>query len=97
MTKPEITFPQPVEFGRRQDDSVWISFGTPLKEHLQIDWPGSLKQASDIAQALNAIPVVAKALRAVLADARDPDTDTAIAAATADAVTEALAAMGVRL
>ncbi|GEP11695.1 hypothetical protein [Methylobacterium gnaphalii] len=96
MAEPEITFPQPVEFGRRQDDSVWISFGTPFKEHLAYDWPGTLKQASDIAQALNAIPQVVRTLRAVQADIRAPDTDTMLSRATGELIEEAFAALGVR-
>jgi hypothetical protein len=90
-------FPLPVEFGRRDDGTVWISFGVPLRLHLQMDWPGTLRDASTFAQMLNALPTVRDALKSARAEALDPDTDAVLSAATGDLVENALRALGERL
>lgn len=89
--------PMPVEFGRRDDDTMWISFGVPLVAHLQMDFPGSARDASAFAQMLNGLPAIRDALKAVRAEARDPDTDSAVSAATGELVENALRALGERL
>ncbi|WP_264045605.1 zinc finger-like domain-containing protein [Methylobacterium flocculans] len=90
-------FPLPVEFGRREDDTAWIGFGVPLRHHLMMDWPGNLRDASAFAQMLNGLPAIRDALKAVRADALDPDTDAALSTATGDLVETALRALGERL
>lgn len=89
--------PLPVEFGRRDDDSVWVSFGVPLRQHMQMDWPGTLRDASAFATALNALPLVRDALKAARSECRDPDTDATLSAATGDSIETALRALGERL
>lgn len=84
------------QFGLRDDGRVWISFGTDVSDTVTMIWPGPLKAAGNVAQRFNAAAVAANALKAVRADVRDPDTDTALAPATGEKVEMALLALGVR-
>jgi hypothetical protein len=78
-------------------ETMWISCGVPLLAHLQMDFPGTPRAASAFATLLNALPEIRAALRAVRSEAKDPDTDAAVSAATGDLVENALRALGERL
>ena len=85
------------DFGRRDvDGDPWLSLSADGVEFITGVYPGTLPQARELAQAINATPAAVAAMKAVLADVRDPDTDTAIAPATAEALIDALMAMGER-
>jgi hypothetical protein len=90
-------FPLPVEFGRGADTFNWISFGVPLRHHLQMDWPGTLKDASAFATVLNALPLIRDTLISIRANARDPDTDAALSVEDGANLEACLRAMGERL
>ncbi|MCE4223445.1 hypothetical protein HCU64_06750 [Methylobacterium sp. C25] len=96
MAKAAVYLPKPVEFGRGQNDSVWIQFETAAGQRCSLTWPGDIKEAASFAQAVNAIPGLVDALKAIRADVRDPDTDTAISGASGEKLDDALAAMRVR-
>ncbi|MGE7153118.1 hypothetical protein ACQKJ1_05190 [Methylorubrum rhodesianum] len=89
--------PLPATFGVRADGTTWISLGDPAKPpHMQFDGPPCAKAAAEIVSIINAAPLAAKALIAVRAACRDPDTDTALPSAVGEAVEAALAMMGER-
>lgn len=92
--------PAPVitaEFGlRKQDGRVAFSLGADGIVFCNGVFPGSLQEAREVAQAINAIPAAIAAMKATLTDVRDPDTDTALARATVDAITDVLMSAGVR-
>jgi hypothetical protein len=89
--------PMPVQFGMRDDETMWMSCGVPLVAHLQMDFPGTPRAASAFATLLNALPTIRDALKAARAEAKDPDTDAALSAATGDLIETALRALGERL
>ena len=89
--------PMPVQFGMRDDETMRMSCGVPLVAHLQFDFPGTPRAASAFATLLNALPDIRAALRAVRSEAKDPDTDAALSAATGDLIETALRALGERL
>lgn len=89
--------PLPAAYGVRADGTTWLSLGDPAKPpHMQFDGPPCAKAAADIVRTLNAAPVATKALFAVRAACRDPDTGTALPIAAGELVEAALAAMGER-
>jgi hypothetical protein len=89
--------PLPATSGVRADGTTWISLGDPAKPpHMQFDGPPCAKAAAEIVRFINAAPITAKALLAVRAACRDPDTDTAMPSAVGELVVAALAAMGER-
>ncbi|CAO4186170.1 hypothetical protein CLBKND_04894 [Methylorubrum aminovorans] len=76
--------------------STAIEFsGTDWRARVMADM-SSAEIAADVLQALNAHGAARKALLAVRAACRDPDTDTALPIATGELVEAALAAMGER-
>lgn len=98
MSAPGLKpLPLPAASGVRADGTTWISLGDPAKPpHMQFDGPPCAGAAAEIARTLNVAPLAAKALLAVRAACRDPDTDTALPSAVGEAVEAALAAMGER-
>lgn len=89
--------PLPVQFGMRGDESVWLGCGVELVEHVALSFSGTPRAACAFATMLNALPEIRAALRAVRSEAKDPDTDAAVSAATGDLVESALRALGERL
>ena len=89
--------PMPVEFGRRDDNTMWISFGVPLVAHLQMDFPGSPRDTEAFARFVGGAPQILAALRAARSECRDPDTDASLSSATGDLIENALRIMGERL
>ena len=88
--------PLPVQFGRRDDGSMWVSCGVPLRHHIGFDLPGTPRDAAAFAQGMNALPKVIEALRAVRSDCLDPDSDAVVSSAAGTLVEEALLALGVK-
>ncbi|AWI89256.1 hypothetical protein C0214_13900 [Methylobacterium sp. DM1] len=89
--------PLPAAFGERSDGTTWITCGRGDDAvAFMFEGPPNRDAAADLVRALNAFPVMAKALLAVRAACRDPDTDTALPIATGELVEAALAAMGER-
>ena len=85
------------EFGRRDEDGkAWITIKAKETEAATFVWPGGLKRASAIAQAINGLKAAERALKAVRADCRDPDTDSLVSSKTGELVDEALMAFGVK-
>ena len=89
--------PLPAAFGDRPDGTTWITCGRgDDATAYMFEGPPNRDAAADLVRALNAFPAMAKALLAVRAACRDPDTDTAMPSATGKLVEAALAAMGER-
>ncbi|MCJ2009768.1 hypothetical protein [Methylobacterium sp. J-092] len=85
------------DFGMRDaDGKPWLAFSADGAEFASGVYPGTLPQARELAQSINGRLSAVAAMKAVLSDVRDPDTDTAIAPATAEALIDALMAMGER-
>ncbi|ACK81193.1 hypothetical protein [Methylorubrum extorquens] len=89
--------PLPAAFGERPDGTTWITCGRgDDATAYMFEGPTNRDAAADLVRALNAFPLMAKALLAVRDACRDPDTDTAMPSAVGELVEAALAAMGER-
>ncbi|KQO92016.1 hypothetical protein ASF33_17655 [Methylobacterium sp. Leaf92] len=89
--------PLPAAFGERPDGTTWITCGQgDDATAYMFEGPPNRYAAADLVRALNAFPLMAKALLAVRDACRDPDTDTAMPSAVGKGVEAALAAMGER-
>lgn len=89
--------PLPVQFGMRDDETMWISCGVPLVAHLQFDFPGTPRAASAYATLLNGLPAIREALQVARSECRDPDTDAGLSNAAGDLIENALRILGERL
>lgn len=84
------------EFGLRADGKAWITIKAKDTEEATFIWPGGVKRASAVAQAINAIGKAEAALKAARKDCRDPDTDSALSTKAGELLDEALMALGVK-
>lgn len=89
--------PLPAAFGERSDGTTWITCGRGDDAvAFMFEGPPNRDAAAELVRALNAYPAAARALEAVRAACRDPDTDTALPSAVGEEVEAALALMGER-
>ncbi|TXN26873.1 hypothetical protein [Methylobacterium sp. WL19] len=85
------------EFGlREQDGKAWITLKAKETESVTFIWPGGIKRAGAVAQAINAIGKAEAAMKAARKDCRDPDTDSALSTKAGELLDEALMALGVK-